>query len=65
MLIFGINHTANSNKNKGKKMRTLLLAIITISIFAGCSAKEINSGVDSVTGDIKNAFEKGKDKSAN
>ena len=48
-------------------MRTLLLAIITISIsiFAGCSAKEINSGVDSVTGDIKNAFEKGKDKSAN
>ena len=46
-------------------MRTLLLSIITISIFAGCSAKEINAGVDSVTGDIKNAFEKGKDKSAN
>ncbi len=45
-------------------MKTLLLTIITISIFAGCSAKEINAGVDSVTGDIKNAFEKGKDNSS-
>lgn len=46
-------------------MKTLFLTIITLLIFAGCSTKEINEGIDSVTSDISNAFEKGKDKSPN
>jgi hypothetical protein len=60
---FGTNHTANYNK-KRMKMKTLLLSIIAISIFSGCSTKEINDGVDSITNDISNAFERGRDKSA-
>lgn len=46
-------------------MKILLLTIAAISIFAGCSAKEFNNGVESITNDISNAFERGKDKSAN
>ena len=44
-------------------MKYALLTIVTLLIFAGCSAKEFNEGVDSITGDITNAFENSKDKS--
>lgn len=44
-------------------MKFLLLVCITL-LFTGCSAKEFNAGVDSISGDIKNAFENSKDKSA-
>jgi len=46
-------------------VRTLFLTIIALFLFTGCSAKEINEGIESISGDISNAFEKGKDKSAN
>lgn len=42
-------------------MRFLFIASVTLLIFWGCSAKEINEGVDSVTSDITNAFEGSKD----
>ena len=45
-------------------MKILILSIAIISVFAGCSAKEINANVDSITGDISNLIEDGKDKSA-
>lgn len=32
-------------------------------IFGGCSAKEFNEGVESITGDISKTFEEGRDKS--
>ena len=35
-----------------------------LSIFTGCSIKQINENVDSITGDITNAFEDGRDKSS-
>ena len=31
-------------------------------IFGGCSAKEFNEGVDSMTNDVSTAFEEGQDK---
>jgi hypothetical protein len=46
-------------------MKTLLLSIIVISIFAGCSSKEIDDGARGIINDISDAFERGKDKSAN
>jgi hypothetical protein len=39
--------------------------MISLFIFMGCSTKEFNDGVDSITSDISNAFENSKDKSAN
>ncbi|MDD5400286.1 MAG: hypothetical protein PHQ93_03755 [Sulfurimonas sp.] len=44
-------------------MKALFLTIILI--FAGCSTKEINEGIESITSDISNAFENAKDKSPN
>jgi len=41
-----------------------LLSLLLASLLVGCSAKEFNSGVDSVTGDISKAFEGSRDKSA-
>ncbi len=43
---------------------SFVLAALLVMIFAGCSAKEFNEGVDSVTGDISKVFEEGQDKSA-
>jgi hypothetical protein len=41
------------------------LLTLLISLFMlGCSAKEFNNGVESITSDISNAFEGSKDKSA-
>lgn len=45
-------------------MKLLILSIALISIFAGCSAKEFNEGVDSITDDVSTVFEEGKDKSS-
>ena len=41
-----------------------LLALLTLLLFGGCSAKEFNEGVDSISGDISEKFDEGKDKSA-
>lgn len=45
-------------------MKNLFLMTILGLLLLGCSAKEINAGVNSVTSDITNAFEGSKDKSA-
>ncbi len=45
-------------------MKSIILAITVIAVLAGCSAKEFNEGVESISNDISNAFESGKDKSA-
>jgi len=45
-------------------MKTIILTLIALSIFAGCTAKEFNANVDSITSDISNTLEDGKDKSA-
>jgi len=46
-------------------MKTLFIAVITVSVFTGCSAKEIDDGARGIIKDISDAFERGKDKSAN
>lgn len=43
----------------------LIISILSLLIFIGCSAKEFNSGVDSITSDVTNAFEESKDNSSN
>lgn len=45
-------------------MKTLLLLIVTLSMFAGCSVKEFKEGASDVTNDISNAFKGSKDKSS-
>lgn len=45
-------------------MKNLLLTLSLILVFAGCSVKEFNEGVDSVTDDVSRLFEDGKDKSS-
>ncbi|MDH4944955.1 hypothetical protein [Sulfurimonas sp. C5] len=44
-------------------MKPIILAIFTLLILNGCSAKEFNEGVDSITNDISNAFNSSKDNS--
>lgn len=41
-----------------------VLSIFLALVFGGCSAKEFNEGVDSITSDVSGAFEEGRDKSA-
>ena len=43
--------------------KTFVLIAMIMVMLAGCSAKEFNEGVDSITGDISNVFEEGRDKS--
>ncbi len=45
-------------------MKNLLLMSVLTLLLLGCSTKEINAGVNSITGDITNAFERSKEKSA-
>lgn len=40
------------------------LSIVLLVMFGGCSVKEFNEGVESITGDISTAFEEGRDKSS-
>ncbi len=42
--------------------KSLILIGLVAMIFGGCSAKEFNEGVDSITGDISKTFEEGQDK---
>ena len=42
-------------------MKNLLLIFSLLLMLVGCSAKEFNAGVDSVTNDISTAFNKSKD----
>ena len=44
-------------------IKFIIVSIFTIILFNGCSAKEFNNGVESITGDISNKIEEGKDKS--
>jgi PBP1b-binding outer membrane lipoprotein LpoB len=44
-------------------MKYTLLLLGALFLLGGCSAKEINANVDSITSDITNAFENSKDKS--
>ena len=45
-------------------VKTVGLIVVMILVFGGCSAKEFNEGVDSITGDVSGKFDEGKDKSA-
>ncbi len=45
-------------------MKNILLMSLFTLLLLGCSTKEFNAGVDSITGDITNAFEHSKDKSS-
>ena len=57
------NNIVLSKIYKRKKMRkSFVLAAVIAMVFGGCSAKEFNEGVDSITSDISNTFEEGKDK---
>jgi len=40
-----------------------ILSLFLAVVFGGCSAKEFNEGFDSISSDISNAFESGRDKS--
>jgi hypothetical protein len=45
-------------------MKNFILASLFLAVvFGGCSAKEFNEGVDSITGDVSKVFEEGQDKS--
>ncbi|WP_428738029.1 hypothetical protein [Sulfurimonas sp.] len=44
-------------------MKYLIFSLLSLFILTGCSAKEFNEGVDSVTNDISNAFNNSKDNS--
>jgi len=45
-------------------MKNFILASLFLAVvFGGCSAKEFNEGVDSITGDVSKVFEEGRDKS--
>lgn len=46
-------------------MKYLLFTLTTILVFGGCSVKEFNAGVDSVSNDISKAFNDSKDNSSN
>ena len=45
-------------------MKSLLLSLAVLAIFAGCSAAEFNAGADSIGSDISKAFNDSKDNSA-
>ncbi|MBU1659660.1 hypothetical protein KKG72_11525 [bacterium] len=44
-------------------MKSFLFAVATIIILSGCSTKEFNEGVESITSDVSEAFENSRDKS--
>jgi len=45
-------------------MKYILLTLTAFFLFSGCSTKQINGNVESITGDISNAFDGSTDKSA-
>jgi uncharacterized protein YcfL len=46
-------------------MKLILLGTISLFILSGCSSKEFNDGVNSITNDISKVFEESKDSSSN
>ncbi|MFT7003165.1 MAG: hypothetical protein ACJAWW_000500 [Sulfurimonas sp.] len=44
-------------------IKFIILSILTIVVFSGCSVKKFNEGVDSITNDISTKLEEGRDKS--
>ncbi len=44
-------------------MKHIVLAILTLFILAGCSAKEFSDGAEGIVNDISNAFNSSKDDS--
>ncbi len=44
------------------KIVLIISSIVVILAFNACSAKEFNEGVESITGDVSEKFESGKDK---
>lgn len=42
----------------------IIVSLFLAVVFGGCSAKEFNEGVDSITSDVSKVFEEGQDKSA-
>ena len=44
-------------------IKFILVSIFIVVLFNGCSLKEFNEGVESVTSDISNTLEDGRDKS--
>jgi len=42
----------------------IVLTALVIMVLAGCSAKEFNEGVDSITSDASAVFDEGKDTSS-
>ena len=42
----------------------IFIALLGVLVLGGCSAKEFNEGVDSITSDVSNKFEDGQDKSS-
>ena len=45
-------------------MKLLILTLTLLSIFTGCTVKQFNENVDSITGDITRTLDEGIDKSA-
>ena len=45
-------------------MKISLIGFTFLFILTGCTAKEINNNIDSITSDVVKAFEDSKDKSA-
>lgn len=44
--------------------RFIVLSLLLAVMFGGCTAKEFGEGVDSITNDIADVFEEGRDKSS-
>lgn len=44
-------------------MKHIIFSILTLYLLSGCSVKEFNDGVDSITNDISEAFNNSKDDS--
>ncbi|WP_193113052.1 lipoprotein [Sulfurimonas marina] len=44
-------------------MKHIIFSILTLFLLSGCSAKEFNEGVNSITNDVSNAFNGSKDNS--
>lgn len=42
----------------------IVLSLFLVVLFGGCTAKEFGEGVDSITNDVANVFEEGRDKSS-
>ena len=44
--------------------KLIVLGLFLAVVFSGCTAKEFGDGVDSITNEVANIFEEGRDKSS-